>query len=59
MLEPYVLKDTRTVLRRGGESNLSNLSDNNEFNIANCSLMIRNHPPTTIHFHNKSNHFHK
>jgi len=28
MLEPYVLKDTRTVLRRGGESNLSNLSDN-------------------------------
>ena len=28
MLEPYVLKDTRTVLRRGGESNFSNLSDN-------------------------------
>ena len=27
LLEPYVLKDTRTVLRRGGESNLSNLSD--------------------------------
>ena len=27
MLEPYVLKGTRTVLRRGGESNLSNLSD--------------------------------
>ena len=28
MLEPYVMKVTRTVLRRGGESNLSNLSDN-------------------------------
>ena len=27
MLEPYVMKVTRTVLRRGGESNLSNLSD--------------------------------
>ena len=27
LLEPYVLKGTRTVLRRGGESNLSNLSD--------------------------------
>ena len=29
MLEPYVMKVTRTVLRRGGESNLSNLSDDN------------------------------
>ena len=27
MLEPYVLKGTRTVLRRERESNLSNLSD--------------------------------
>jgi hypothetical protein len=27
LLEPYVLKGTRTVLRRGRESNLSNLSD--------------------------------
>ena len=27
MLEPYVMKVTRTVLRREGESNLSDLSD--------------------------------
>jgi len=27
MLEPYIRKRIRTVLRRGGESNLSNLSD--------------------------------
>ena len=60
MLEPYVMKVTRTVLRRGGESNLSNLSDNKRYNIlilaqkasnSNCNTKIME-SLTDLYVHN-------
>jgi hypothetical protein len=46
MLEPHVMKVTRTVLRRGGESNLSNLSDNSYGYLSNNLFFIEEYIPS-------------